>query len=117
MREYLNGTYPEKNFSAEELSLLAWHEIPAEDNRLNGTSGGEATLDRMFLLSASEAEQYSAHLGETKRCWWLRTPGTQPGTMAFVNTDKTVMEYGYDAASAKIRIKPCIWIETAVPQE
>ena len=82
VRDYLNSTYPGEGFSEQEQAFLVWREIPAEDNRLNGNSGGEATLDRVFLLSASEAEQYSKHLGETKRCWWLRNPGTLPGTMA-----------------------------------
>ena len=117
IREQLNGKYLANHFSEGELAMIARQEIPAEDNRINGLSGGESTVDAMFLLSASEMETYRNYIGETKRCWWLRTPGTEPGTMAFVNTDKAVMDYGYDAGSGKIRIKPCIWIDTSVMEE
>ena len=113
LRAYLNGAYLDERFPAEEQAMLAETEIPAEDNRLNGLSGGEATRDRVFLLSASEAEHYAQLLGETERCWWLRTPGTEPGTMAFVDTDKTVMDYGYLSSADSIRVRPAIWVELA----
>ena len=79
------------------------------ETALDGTDGTSGS-DKIFLLSAEEAEKYYDVLHETKTCWWLRTPGIFPGTMGFVYTNKNVMASGYDVRDKNFTLKPAIWV-------
>ena len=61
MRQYLNGSFYDKNFTAEEkewiLETTVKNENPTTDFK---TDSGNDTVDRLFLLSVQEAEQYFA---------------------------------------------------------
>ena len=113
IRAWLNSDWLEKDFLPEEQERIVSVKHPAEDNPATGTSGGADTTDKVFLLSVTEAEKYLELMPETKRGWWLRTPGDRPGTMAFVSSDKTILEGGHEVSSKEIRVKAALWVDTA----
>ena len=111
IREYLNTTYLEEKFYPEEVAMLADTSVETGANPISGRSGGNTVTDKVFLLSAEEAEAYREQFRDTKFGWWLRTPGAAEDALAFVNVDREVMISGYDAASAEIRVKPAMWVK------
>ena len=111
VREWLNGSYMEENFYAEEQDRMEDTQVEASENPdYPGVDAGKETTDKLFLLSIDEARRYYDQLHQTETCWWLRTPGAHKGSMAFVYRNKEVMSYGYDVANSEISIKPAIWV-------
>ena len=92
-------------------------------------STGNATQDRIFLLSCAEVEEYFGSNSETKckatdyavekgayvkegtgNCrWWLRTSGAKPGYAAYVDERGKTFLSDVNADSSAIR--PAMWIE------
>lgn len=98
LRAWLNGTFYDEVFSAEEKKYILETEVVNEDNRSTGALGGPYTRDKIFLLSMDEAGRYfsgssdriarpthyalangawvSKESGyEGNAWWWLRSPG------------------------------------------
>lgn len=112
MRQWLNGKFFQNSFSAYEQEAIAQTEIVTEANSMYGTAGGDAAKDHVFLLDDKEAEQYQSVLkvSGNQKAWWLRTPGKNADSMAFVAADGTVMHYGYAADSKDIAVRPAVWV-------
>ena len=114
IRTWLNKSYINVLFSFEkEKDAIIETALPASENPVYGTKGGNETKDKLFLLSSEEFLKYSEVLPTTHYLWWLRTPGSAPGTISIVSTDKEVMDFGYDAESDIIRARPAIWIDVS----
>lgn len=102
LRTWLNSTFMNNAFSAEERSAIKTTTVVNEDNIDYGTAGGNTTMDRIFLLSQNEVKNpkygFNSHYyteSETRQCktsvyavengchkndtgncwWWLRSPG------------------------------------------
>ena len=138
LRAYLNGSFLNSTFTAEERSAL----IPvlvsnggdaccAEWQR---TSGGPDTEDTVFLLSYGEAERLfcsdearvcyptrqavkktgSSDLSADLPCqWWLRSPGALQDTAAYAGKDGAIGGGRYTAvysANGILGIRPAILI-------
>ena len=58
IRTWLNSTFVNDAFSAEEKNKLSDTTVVAEDNKTHSTDAGEDTTDKVFLLSVSEANKY-----------------------------------------------------------
>ena len=58
LRKWLNGEFLTAAFSGEEQAKIAETTISNPDHWLFETAGGNATADRVFLLSEDEAEHY-----------------------------------------------------------
>ncbi len=101
-RKWLSTDFMKETFVDSEQNIMI-------ETSLDGTGDASAS-DKIFLLSAEEAEKYYDVLHETKTCWWLRTPGIFPGTMCFVYTNKNVMNSGYDVRDKNFTLKPAIWV-------
>ena len=109
--------------------------LPNDDNVWYGTSGGEITEDRVFLLSLEEIERYfgvepassseelicyptqHAVVGgalvdeDTDGCpWWLRSPGRGSGSAAYVFCDGYVGAYGFWVNSNNLAVRPALWV-------
>lgn len=108
-RRWLNDEFLKENFSDAEIANILDTEVVTPDHPEYGTKGGETTTDKLYLLSTDEAVMYKLYLHPTQSNWWLRSPGALPGSMGFVYTDKTVMDYGFDASVAKFSFKPVFW--------
>lgn len=136
VRAYLNGTFYDQTFSAEEKAKIIETTITNKGSSLYGTSGGNDTTDRVFLLSCDEAETYFAAAtdriatnaaGETTM-WLLRTPGKSGDYVCDVNasgfidrhgilvvdaTNNTVNEGGVQgdyASNINGGIRPAMWV-------
>lgn len=111
LRKWLNGTFINIAFSAEEQAMIP------------------ATQDRVFLLSVTEANQYftsdearkcaptnyaSAHgaftFGRGTCWWWLRSPGDTQNRAVNVLDDGDVQECGFDVSGGNGGIRPALWI-------
>lgn len=101
LRKWLNGSFLNTAFSAQERNLIYITSLVNSDNRQYRTPGGSGTQDKVFLLSMDligkyfkthqervtiatpYAKKQGAYVydGDGSCWWWLRTPG-QKGTKA-----------------------------------
>jgi hypothetical protein len=111
IRKWLNTTYIDVLFSFQkEQDAIVDTTVPAAKNPIFGTKCENDTVDKLFLLSGQEFAQYAHLVPETHYLWWLRTPGAYNTSIAFVNTDKAVMYFGYDTGSINVKARPAIWV-------
>lgn len=126
IRTYLNDDIYNR-FSSSEKSMMIESDVVTEDTVVNAdgteyiTSGGEATKDKLFLLSISEANSYfkndlrraaikKASASYNNYGWWLRSPGKTQDSAAFVNYEGEIISEGaYTDMEAGIR--PAMWIK------
>ncbi len=104
LRKWLGGAFYESAFSDTEKSMLVSAEIKNAVNPVYGTPGGGDTRDKVFVLSFPEVQEFF-RTNASRLCsptpfavsrgafsqqksgyayWWLRTPGSGPGTAVFV---------------------------------
>lgn len=118
LRTWLNGDFYSASFTVAEKSKIVQAEVLNRDNTSYGTSGGNNTIDNVFLLSIDEARSYFASNAERIACfrnqnsgayWWLRSPGDGRDDAAEVDGNGNVGGYGYyvDVASG---IRPALWV-------
>ena len=127
LRKWLNGTFLDKTFSELEQRLIQTTEVPADKNPDYGTSQGEVTNDRIFLLSIDEANKYFAS-DKARICendngnacsWWLRSPGVIQQVAACVITNGKIDSYGdvydwgwqYEVTYVPKGVRPAMWID------
>lgn len=92
IRYWLNHSFYNKSFSQKEKEMIVLYDVKAEDNPIHHTSAGEDTKDKVFILSAAQANLLnedhrkvmatayaSEKAGRTYSnlydVWWLRNPG------------------------------------------
>ena len=99
----LDGT-----FSLNMQKKILDTNIKVENNSTYGTkSRRKDTVDKIFMLNGSQAEQYEEILSNYLRDWWLIGPGNSENTAQYVSYGK-VMDYGYIVTDTNIHIRPCI---------
>ena len=104
------------------------------DSAVPGDGKTEDTTDKVFLLSADEADEYfssdseractptkyavenGAYGGEKKRSgthckWWLRSTGNAYCAIACVTGGGEVCRPGIIATNTDVCIRPAIWID------
>ena len=108
IRQWLNNEFYTTAFNKSEKAKIQTSLIKNEDNSEHGTSGGNDTEDKVFLLSEKEAEtlfsndderiakatgyaeKSGVYVNEKKESvWWLRSPGYSSSRAAEVS------EYGW----------------------
>ncbi|MGM9604472.1 MAG: DUF6273 domain-containing protein [Faecousia sp.] len=130
LRGVLNGEFLSTVFSSEEIERILYSQLHTEDNTEKGTKGGNDTVDRVFLLSAEEAENYFSSdkdrlgvpttyliqlcaytngLEYTSSVYWLRSPGDTQAHAAYV-FDGRVNLGGWAGNVHKLPIRPAMWI-------
>ena len=125
IRAHLNGPFLESTFSQQERERIAETLIINHDNPEHGVSGGNDTMDRVFLLSYDEVTAFmgdDAHPavlsartagypdGVYDDWWWLRSPGFEPDhAMNVFLRDGWVNIWG-DDADHYVGIRPAMWI-------
>ena len=131
LRRWLNNTFLKLAFTESEREKIIEAMVPAEKNPTHGTSSGRATLNKVFLLSLSEASEYfatdaervceptvyarkkGAYVSEESvgAWWWLRTAGAgTPFATAVDNNGMTVV-YGYEVERATLSVRPALWVK------
>lgn len=121
LRKWLNDSFLNTAFSKEERALIQSTTVSADKNPKYSTDPGNATTDKVFLLSINEVEMYfnsniarkcapTAYVNDTDCWWWLRSPGIGQGYAAGVNTDGSVEYIGADAYIDGLCVRPALWI-------
>ena len=129
LRKWLNDDFLNAAFSSEEQKRILEVLVSADINPGNGTSPGNDTKDRVFLLSDQEVNQYfsssNARECEPSECakanecyvndgccwWWLRSPGNKANRAAFVDYSGFIdSRRGRPVTNDNIAIRPALWI-------
>ena len=135
LRNWLNNDFINAAFTAEERAMIPTVTVSADKNPVYSTDPGNATKDKVFLLSIVEAEKYFTS-DEARRCvpteyaisngaytsdryaegdkatcwWWLRSPGFDQYDAAFVYYDGSVNMSGHNANYDNTSVRPAMWI-------
>ena len=136
LRKWMNGTFLNNAFSAEEQSQIQNTNVSADKNPEYSTNPGNATTDKVFLLSITEAEKYftsdesrvcaptayamsrgawtsdsyKTASGEATCWWWLRSPGDTQYFATSVNCVGSVGDGGHPVYIADDCVRPAMWI-------
>ena len=119
LRAYLNSTfYNSTAFTAEERAQILPELIDNEANPEHGTPRGSPSLDRIFLLSIAEVQQYfedkadriAKYDGEVM-WWWLRSPGSYSFTASNVDNEGKIYLYGNGVYGDLGGIRPAMWVK------
>ena len=122
LRKWLNETFINNAFGTKEQAAIAETIVTADKNPEYDTDPGNATTDKVFLLSIDEVNKYfSSESADCNRDWWLRTPGDDQNEAAFVGDDGAVyydgvsyhgfvyqLEYSVDHDG--IGVRPALWV-------
>ena len=136
LRKWMNGTFLNKAFNAEEQAQIQNTTVSADKNPEYNTNPGNATTDKVFLLSINEVEKYF-NSDEARKCaptayakaqgaytsdsyktasgaatcwWWLRSPGGNQRDAAIVTDVGSVYYYGYFVDYDNDAVRPALWI-------
>lgn len=131
LRTWLNGTFFNGAFLENEKNVILTTTVVAEDNATYNTDAGNSTQDKVFLLSASEANKYFS--SDVKRqCtptayakvrgtyvnpdigttwWWLRSPGYDQSSAADVYSVGNIYDGGCTVNGNDGAVRPAMWID------
>lgn len=135
VRKWLNETFIDSAFDGAEKSIVKKTKVLAEKNPYYSTDPGNATTDKVFLLSINEANKYFGS-DEDRKCipteyakangaytssgytkngvptcgWWLRSPGDDQGRAANVSDYGSVNYLGMRVDYGDGCVRPALWI-------
>lgn len=127
LREWLNHDFMQSAFSTTEQGAILTTTVSADQDATFKANPGNATQDKIYLLSISEVNLYFGSESE-RLCkptayakaqgafidengigwWWLRSPGRSQNLAARVNQDGTFNNGHVDRVMGSIR--PAMWI-------
>jgi len=136
LRTWLNDSFLNDAFTSKHQELIPLVSVSADKNPKFSTNPGNATKDKVFLLSVTEEEKYlttnefskcvptdyakakgawtsesnKTANGEATCWWWLRSPGYPQVTAAGVRSDGTVCYAGSEVNNAERCVRPALWI-------
>jgi serine/threonine protein kinase len=139
LRNYLNETFLQ-SFTEEEQNAIVEVTNNNDENQLFGTGGGEATIDKIFLLSLEEVINYFGGSGQLEDSisvtgriydeysqdrkaksgndwfwWWLRSSGSGDSTKVVdVDFDGGINLGGSDSIYESGGVRPALWIDISV---
>ena len=132
LREWLNGEFFSSAFSESEQERINPVTLKNPDNPDHGTPGGNDTTDRIFLLTAEEANRYLSE--KARQCkptayaeangagvnndngfswWWLRLPGFAPYSAAYVGISGNTIPFGDYVDHTDAVVRPAFWMTPA----
>ncbi len=127
LRSWLNETFFNTAFSAEEQAAICSTTVKDEKNPEYGTLPGNDTIDKVFLLSVSEASRYFSSdidrrcdgtaycyargADEAGKCWWwLRTPGYGTDYAVRVLNGGPIGNHGNEVNHVGCAVRPALWL-------
>ena len=129
LRKWLNSEFINNAFSREVQEQIQLSEIVNNANPSYGTTGGNNTVDKIFLLSIDEVNKYfhsdkereckatkyaienNAYVNNNGNCyWWLRSPGNGQNYASYVNGGGDVISYGYFVNSDNNALRVALWV-------
>lgn len=129
LRGWLNGTFLNAAFTQAQRDAIVTSALRNDKNSTFNTSGGNATQDKVFLLSEAEAEQLftgdadriakntayaeaqGAYSDSGAGWWWLRSPGNFTSYAAIVYDDGSLDLFGYRVNRDIVAVRPALWID------
>lgn len=129
LRKWLNNEFINSAFSKDEQKAIPTVTVSADANPEYSTDPGNATQDKVFLLSIKEANKYfnsnereckptayavanGAYESDSGNCyWWLRSPGDTQDIAAYINHGGGVYEHGYYVSFGDVAVRPALWID------
>ena len=133
LRDWLNNKFFNKAFSTEEKQYILQSDVNADKNPEYSTNPGNATKDKVFLLSVVETNKYfkskdarkcaptdyaiqqgaytsdSSKVEGRKACWWwLRSPGIHSFYAADVLIDGSIYVSGTSVSLSIGAVRPCV---------
>ena len=121
LRQWLNKDFYDLAFSDAEKERILETTVPAHANPNCATDPGKDTLDKVFLLSISEAQSLltkkqmifkrsGSHCSHYGWYWCLRTPGRFPAWAAIVISDGSIRSDGGTVDDDCSAVRPALWI-------
>lgn len=133
IRIWLNNSFLNTSFTEAEKDMIGITVVPAHKNPAYERSPGpgNATNDKIFLLSAIEADELFSSYNE-RQCkptayadtnganvdsdngnswWWLRTPGKTLGDTTYIKSNGIISTYGEFVIYSSGGVRPAMWID------
>jgi hypothetical protein len=127
IRRWLNSEFLNNAFSDEEKTMIATTMVKADSNPRYRVDQGNATQDKLFILSIKEANHYFES-SEMRQCqatdyakslgatyagcaWWLRTIGKDQNYASHISKYGGVNELGMAVTEDDMGVRPVMWIE------
>lgn len=130
LRTWLNGTFYTSAFELAEADFICKNYITTPTNPDYPSPSGDATVDKVYLLSLNEVLNYFRTMTERKLrctpasypmtytdgndycCWWLRTPGARLESAIGVDSTGQVLTVGYDCyQNEQIGVRPVVVVD------
>lgn len=130
IRAWLNEEFYNIAFSEEEQNYIAETNVVNEDNQDYKIDGGNDTVDKVFLLSLSEATQYfptdedrriapteyckskEVFTNDGEYCWyWLRSPGEKSFWASGVGVVGGILTKGSEVQLDDNAVRPVLWVD------
>ena len=130
LRKWLNEDFLNAAFTEEERAIIPTVTIFTDKNPEYSTNPGNATQDKIFLLSITEADKYfssdsirqceptdyavkngASKIDSTNCFWWLRSPGNSPVSASIIYVIGTVDMYGFNVNYDFFAVRPALWID------
>ena len=136
LRFWLNDTFYNEAFAQKQQKVIKTTAVSADKNPKYSTDPGNATTDKVFLLSINEVNKnfssdearkciptaYAKSSGvwtsgsytkdrNATCCWWLRSLGYVQTFAADVSADGSVGLYGVRVEQNSYGIRPTIWVD------
>lgn len=128
IRRWLNGTFINTSFNNTQKANISTTTLKNPNNPISGAAGGNATTDKIFLLSEVELKKYieiqservaiytayASERGSEQICdWWLRTPGTANKTTNACTVSGYCENNKSFRSTQKLGVRPAMWIDTS----
>jgi len=110
LRAYLNGDFY-NSFNKNDKKKIIKTTNTNPNNPEYDTDGGYDTEDYIFLLSADEANKYSARIAKFGGGWWLRSPGIYASCAVCVLSGGDVTTRGDRVDYTGYDVRPAMWVE------
>ena len=129
LRKWLNNDFINSAFTGAEKARISTVTVSADKNPRYSTDPGNATQDKVFLVSIPEANKYFGNIferqckptkyakengakanGDGNCSWWLRTPGMYLTCATHVTCVGEVYD-GASFVSDLNAVRPAIWVD------
>ena len=131
LRQWLNHDFYNAAFTEAERARIVETTVEYADHFHTDAEAENDTLDRIFLLSVDEAEEYFAHKNALTAkptayanrrggvlayangagWWWLRSPGSYGGCAAYVAASGSINGIGDDVSRRDAGVRPVLWLK------
>ena len=113
LRRYLNEAVLNHDFTpVEAAAILPQTSAPSENGQF-GTKSGKETEDRISILSLEQIQDYTEKgvFRKPSVDMWIRTPGHDMGSAAYMTAKGNIILYGNDVADDNLSACPVILVD------